>query len=214
MQDVVFSVEKAYYVRSAAQASVRAAEANLKLARTSLHAVEKRARMDITDLGRKSFWRNRSRRRPSTTSSARSTVHDAAGLCEAIGVAADVTLNVRTISQKVPAALSDDVERLIERAVKRRPDIAAQIAAVRAGTAAIERARAEFYPEVELGGNYGQVIWNYTVNGGPNQGIDQSLPERKSQCAGIFSPDSTATTPSARRPRSATPRKRTSSRCS
>ncbi len=102
-------------------------------------------------------------------------VHEAeSGLCEAIGVASDVTINVQSIDhEKVPAALSDDVERLIERAVRRRPDIAAQIAAIRAGTAAIERARADFYPEVELGGIYGQDIWNYTVNGGPNQSLNQ-----------------------------------------
>jgi outer membrane protein TolC len=58
-------------------------------------------------------------------------------------------------------------------ALKERPDIAAQVAAVRAGDAAIARARAEYYPEVEVGGNYGQVIWSYNVNGGPTQNLNQ-----------------------------------------
>jgi outer membrane protein TolC len=39
IQDLVFNVEKAYYILAAANASVSAAEANLKLARTSLSAV-------------------------------------------------------------------------------------------------------------------------------------------------------------------------------
>ena len=46
-----------------------------------------------------------------------------------------MTINVQSIDhEKVPAALGDDVEKLIDDAVKQRPDIAAQIAAVRAGT--------------------------------------------------------------------------------
>jgi outer membrane protein TolC len=57
--------------------------------------------------------------------------------------------------------------------VKKRPDIAAQIAAVRAGDAAIDRARSEFYPEAEVSGNYGQIIWSYTVNGGHTQNLNQ-----------------------------------------
>ena len=47
IQDVVFNVEKAYYVLSAANASVSAAEANLKLARTSLGAVQERHQMGL-----------------------------------------------------------------------------------------------------------------------------------------------------------------------
>src|SRR4029077_16716151 len=42
IQDVVFSVDKAYYVLSAAKASVSAAQANLKLAQTSLGAIQER----------------------------------------------------------------------------------------------------------------------------------------------------------------------------
>jgi outer membrane protein TolC len=45
VQDVVFEVEKAYYVLAAANASVSAAEANLRLARTSLDAIQERHRV-------------------------------------------------------------------------------------------------------------------------------------------------------------------------
>src|SRR5262249_1593741 len=47
IQDVVFAVEKSYYVLSAANASVRAAEANLTLARTSLNAVQDRHKIGL-----------------------------------------------------------------------------------------------------------------------------------------------------------------------
>ena len=67
IQDVVFDVEKAYYVLSAAKACVSAAEANLKLARTSLGAVHERHQMGLAT-SRKFSWRNKSRRRPFTIS--------------------------------------------------------------------------------------------------------------------------------------------------
>jgi len=65
------------------------------------------------------------------------------------------------------------VEKLITDAIEKRPDLGAQIAAVRAGDAAIERAESEFYPEVGVSGNYGQIIWSYTVNGGHTQNLNQ-----------------------------------------
>jgi outer membrane protein TolC len=175
IQDVVFGVEKAYYVLSAAKASVRAAEANLKLAQTSFGAVQERHRMGLATGPQLLLAKQVEAQAIYALENARAMVHDAeSGLCEAVGIASDAAINVQSIDhQKVPASLSNDVESLIDRAIKRRPDIAAQIAAVRAGAAAVSQARAEFYPEVELSGNYGQIIWNYTVNGGPNQSLNQ-----------------------------------------
>jgi outer membrane protein len=102
-------------------------------------------------------------------------VHDAeSALAQAIGVASDVPIRVQSADHdEVPPMLGDDVEKLIDDAVRKRPDIAAQIAAVRAGDAAIDRAQAEFYPEAEISGNYGQVIWSYTVNNGHTQDLNQ-----------------------------------------
>ena len=85
-----------------------------------------------------------------------------------------MSITVQSVDhQNVPANLSNDVEKLIADAIKNRPDVAAQIAAVRAGDAAIARAESEFYPEVGVSGNYGQIIWSYTVNGGHTQNLNQ-----------------------------------------
>jgi outer membrane protein TolC len=75
--------------------------------------------------------------------------------------------------QNVPPNLSDDVEMYITDALKKRPDIAAQIAAIRVDDAAIAGAKSEFYPQVGVSGNYGQIIWSYTVNGGHTQNLNQ-----------------------------------------
>ena len=175
IQDVVFNVEKAYYVLSAAKASVSAAESNLKLARTSLGAVLERHEMGLATRPQILMAKQLEAQAVYDIENAQSMVHDAeSGLAQAIGVASDVPIRVQSADrEKVPPMLADDVEKLIDDAIRRRPDIAARIAAVRAGDAAIERAEAEFYPEAEISGNYGQVIWSYTVNNGHTQDINQ-----------------------------------------
>ena len=175
IQDVVFNVEKAYYVLSAAKASVSAAESNLKLARTSLGAIQERHQMGLATHPQILQGKQMEAQAVYDLESATSMVHDAESiLYQAIGVAPDVPIVVQNVDrQNIPANLGDDVEILIAEALKRRPDVAAQIAAVRTGDAAIARAESEFYPEVGVSGNYGQIIWSYTVNGGRTQDLNQ-----------------------------------------
>jgi outer membrane protein len=175
IQDVVFDVEKAYYVLSAAKASVSAAESNLKLARTSLDAAQERHQMGLATHPQILLAKQVEAQAVYDLENAKSMVHDAESvLYEAIGVAPDVPIAVQSVdNQNVPANLGDDVEKLIADALKRRPDVAAKIAAVRAGDAAIARAESEFHPEVGVSGNYGQIIWSYTVNGAHTQNLNQ-----------------------------------------
>lgn len=175
IQDVVFDVEKAYYVLSAAKASVSAAESNLKLARTSLDAVQERHQMGLATHPQILLAKQVEAQAVYDLENAKSMVHDAESvLYEAIGVAPDVPIAVQSVSnQNVPARLGDDVEKLIADALKNRPDVAAKIAAVRAGDAAIAGVESEFYPEVGVSGNYGQIIWSYTVNGAHTQNLNQ-----------------------------------------
>jgi len=175
IQDVVFNVEKAYYVLSAAKASVSAAESNLKLARTSLGAVQERHQMGLATKPQILLARQVEAQAVYDLENAKSMVHDAESvLYQAIGVAPDVSISVQSVDhQNVPVGLGDDIEKLIADAIEKRPDVAAQIAAVRAGDAAIARAESEFYPEVAVSGNYGQIIWSYTVNDGHTQNLNQ-----------------------------------------
>jgi outer membrane protein TolC len=175
IQDVVFSVEKAYYVLSAANASVSAAQANLELARTSLDSVQERHQVGLATEPQVLLATQVEAQAVYDLENAKSMVHDAeAGLRQTVGVAADTDINIHSGQlDRLPQNVGDDVEKLMADALKRRPDIAGQIAAVRAGDAAIARARSEFYPEVEVSGNYGQIIWSYTINGGNTQNLNQ-----------------------------------------
>jgi len=175
IQDVVFNVEKGFYVLSAARASVSAAEANLKLARTSLAAVQERHQMGLATRPQILLAKQVEAQATYDLENAKSMVNDAESvLFEAMGVAPDVPIVVQGIErQNVPPRLDEDVEKLMSDALQKRPDLAAQVAAVRAGDAAIAGAESEFYPEVGVSGNYGQVIWSYTVNDGHTQDMNQ-----------------------------------------
>ena len=175
IQDVVFNVERVYYVLSAANSCVDAAQSNLKLARTSLSALQERHRMGLGTQPQVLLARQVEAQAVYELENAKSMVHDAeASLRQAVGVAADTAISIKSGRlDRLPQNLGDDVEKLMADALRRRPDIAAQIAAVRSGDAAIAGAKSEFYPEVELSGNYGQIIWSYTVNGGHTQDLNQ-----------------------------------------
>lgn len=175
IQDVVFNIEKAYYVLSAANASVSAAVSNLELARTSLDAVLERHHVGLATQPQISLAKQVEAQAVYDLENAKSMVHDAqSSLFDVIGIAPNAPITVQSIAgQKVPANLGGDVETMIAESIKKRPDIAAQIAAVRAGDAAIAGAEAEYYPEVGISGNYGQIIWSYTVNGGNTQNLNQ-----------------------------------------
>ncbi len=175
MQDVVFNVERSFYVLAAAIADVSAAETNLKLANIALASVEERHQVGLATKPQVLLAKQVQAQAVYDLESANSQVHDAeAGLRQSVGVSADTDLNIDAGQlDRLPKNLSDDVEALIAEAIRRRPELAAQIAAVRAGDAAVARARADYYPEVSFGGNYGQAIWNYTVNGGHTQNLNQ-----------------------------------------
>ena len=70
-----------------------------------------------------------------------------AGLRQAIGVAADADINDQGSQlNRLPANLADDVEKMMADALKSRPDIAAQIATVRADDASMAGAQGRIFP--------------------------------------------------------------------
>ena len=90
-------------------------------------------------------------------------VRDAqAQMAVALGVPADPPIRIVNIeAQASPKELNQSVEALITDAVRQRPDLAAQVASVRASEAEVRQARAQFLPVVGLSSSYGENLWNY-----------------------------------------------------
>ena len=177
LQDVVFDVERAYYLLDAAQGLERAAVRNLELAHTVLAAAELRLGVGLATRPELLLARQVETRAVYDLENAHVGVKNAeADLALTLGMPANRPLAIESLEQQaLPEEIGDAVDTLIDSALAQRPDLAARVAELRAADAAIARARADFFPTVGFRGHYGESIWDYTVTGGSGR-IDSAEP--------------------------------------
>lgn len=164
IQDVVFNTQTAFYALDAANAAVIAAQQNLKLAETDFDAVQQRVNLGLATEPERLLAKERVAQSRFDLANARLLVHDAeAQLAVALGVPADSPLKIQGLeNQTVPETLNGAVETLIADARRRRPDLAARVANLRASEAEVSQAWAQFFPVVGLSTTYGENLWNFT----------------------------------------------------
>jgi outer membrane protein len=169
IQDVVFSTQKAFYALSAARAAVEAARKNVELTRTDVEAVSQRLDLGLATEPALLLARQRSAQSGYDLESAKVLVRDAqADLAVALGIAANTPLEVENLdNQPIPHALDADIDQLIDRAVRRRPDLAAQVATLRQSEAELRRTKTAWYPTVGLSAAYGEDLWLFNFNASP-----------------------------------------------
>jgi outer membrane protein len=166
MQGVIFAVERSFYGLAAAEASVVAAEQNLALARTNLEAVDKRVSVGLATEPALLLAKQVAAQSIYDLENARVLVRDAqADIAVAVGVPANAAIEVESLqAQPVPDRLGKEVNDLIDSAVRQRPDLAAQLAALRSSQSRVRRARAEWYPVLEVVGAYGEQNLGFSWN--------------------------------------------------
>ncbi len=164
IQDVVFGVEQTFYAFDAVEAAVEAARENLALAKSDFDSVKQRVDLGLATRPELLLAQERLAQSRFDLANAEQLLRDAqANLAVALGIPADTTFKVQPLdNESVPKSLSEDVETLIAQARSSRPDLAARMAQVRASDAAVEQARAQWYPTVGGAGIYGENIWNYS----------------------------------------------------
>jgi len=176
LQDVVFTVERAYYLLDAAYGFERAAERNLELARTVLAAAEQRIAVGLATRPAVLLAKQVEARAVYELENARVAVkNNEAELAVALGIPANRPLPIESLQdQPPPPALEDAVDTLIDTALAQRPDLAARVAELRAADARIAAAKADFFPTFGFRGHYGQSIWDYTA--GSTSGLSANEP--------------------------------------
>jgi len=164
IQEVVFETQSAFYGLDGALAAVTAAERNLELAETDFDAVRQRVDLGLATEPELLLAKERVAQSEFDLANARLMVHDAqAELAIALGVPANFELHIESLeSLAVPKSLGDAVDALIDEARRRRPDLAARMAELRASEAQVAQAHAQFFPTVGLSGAYGEDLWNFT----------------------------------------------------
>lgn len=172
LQETVFSVQAAWFAHEAARWQETAARAALESARITRETIERetatglRATPDLL-LARKAEWQSRFR-----LEEAINAVKITRGeLCLAAGLPANTPL-LTAVSERPPPSPEwrKTVAGLIDQSLEARPDLAARAAEVRAAAQGVRRARAEFYPEVRLEGNYAYSTFGYRARSGATGG--------------------------------------------
>jgi outer membrane protein TolC len=157
-QQVAYNVQKSYYAYDASCATVDAMQAALKSAQAVEEAAQ--ARLDAGLATQPDLLLARQDRvlAEYNLSSAQRSVTDAqSALAEAVGIAPTMPLKVAPMSAlPLPAELTNSVEHTMDQALASRPDLAAQLAALRASEADVSRAKAAYLPEIGLNGSVGQ----------------------------------------------------------
>lgn len=173
MQDVVFAAQRAFFALDAAKGMKRAAEKNLELARSVREAAEERLALGLTTQPDVLLTRQVDAKAVYDLESASVLVSDAqATLALALGIPANAPLEIADLaSQPLPRELAVAVDDVIDAALEQRPDLAARMAQIRAGEAAVEKAKADLYPTLGFSGSYGEDIWRYRINGGPRDDV-------------------------------------------
>jgi outer membrane protein len=152
IQDVLLAVETAYYGVVSAQAGIVAAEANVKDAKTALEAAQERlnagmgTQLDVLQTQAaydQSLY---------ALANVQGLFQIARGrLSQAVGLPADAALQTAAPTNDVPQALATlDMQRLIDEALDRRPDVAALRATAAAKEASVRVAGSPLWPSLYL----------------------------------------------------------------
>ena len=171
VQTTVFAVQQAYFAHVAALSQQEAAKANLELSKTILAMVEAQVANGLgtkpeLDAARKTF----AQADFDTAAADRNAEVTLGNLRIAAGLQANAPLKVAAPSGKGDTkGIEGSVDRLIDIAIAKRPDLAAREAEIKANRAAVERAKADFLPKLSLIGGYSNETFGYSASlGGVN----------------------------------------------
>lgn len=154
---IIFQVASAYYRLLNARGEREAAEVSLKNAQTVEEDAENRL---ANGLATKPDQLEAEAARAQADYDLQAAVgaEDIASgnLATAMGLSPDTKIQVQPIAELgLPTAMTESVDREIDRAFVQRPDLMQQLARVRASEASIKRARSNYFPALSFAGDGG-----------------------------------------------------------
>ena len=155
LQNVVLAVEQAYFQYLGTKALLVAQLTTVKEAQTNLEAADQRHRVGlatIADVLQAKTALSQAQLNLEATEGSLQTTRGALAL--SMGLPANVPYDIALPSDTtIPLGVSDSVDTLIARAVRERPDLAAQRAQVAAARARLSVARSQALPSLSVGGS-------------------------------------------------------------
>ena len=150
------------------RAKIAVAESSVNSARAVRESAEAQLRNGLATLPEVSLARQQEAQAAFDVEDVRATERDAeVALAESVGILPTTPLQITEFSAlPPPAALEDSVDKVIDQALARRPDLIAKVAALRGKDAAVRSARAAYYPTLSLSSNFNTVAGWVEVTGG------------------------------------------------
>ncbi|HMJ62586.1 MAG TPA: TolC family protein [Bryobacteraceae bacterium] len=163
LQEIAFAVSRNYFNVEASRARVTAARATLQSAIAVEEAVGARLQEGLATRPDSLLARQERARAAFEVEDALGAVDDTrAALAESLGIAPTALMRTVELSAlALPTGLADSVEKIIDRALARRPDLASRLAGLRAREAEERGATAEFWPRFHFSGSIGQEVQRY-----------------------------------------------------
>jgi outer membrane protein TolC len=159
-QQIAFAVQRAFYGLTSLRARIAVAQSSLDAARTVQEATDRRLQSGLGTRPELAQARQQSAQAFFELEEVLDKERDAqVTLAESIGIPPTTPIQLTDFSAlPAPAELQDTVEKAIDRALEKRPDLIAKVAALRASEAEVGRARAAYWPTLSLVGDVGSIL--------------------------------------------------------
>jgi outer membrane protein len=159
-QQIAFAVQRAFYGLTSLRARIAVAQSSLDAARTVQEATERRLQAGLATRPELAQARQQSAQAFFELEEVVDKERDAqVTLAESLGVTPTTPIQLTDFAAlPPPAELQDTVEKAIDRALEKRPDLIAKVAALRASEAEVGRARAAYWPTLSLVGDVGSIL--------------------------------------------------------
>jgi outer membrane protein TolC len=167
-QQIIFNVQRAFFGLTSLRGKIAVAQSAVDSARAVRESAEAQLRNGLATVPEVSQARQQEAQAAFDLEDVLATERDAqVALAESIGIPPTTPIQVVDFSALPPAAaLEDSVDKVIDQALERRPDLIAKVAALRGKEAEVRRARAAYFPTLSLTANANLIAGRANINGG------------------------------------------------
>jgi len=167
-QEIIFRVQRAFLGLTSLRAKIAVAQSSAESARAVREAAEAQLSNGLATLPEVSLARQQEAQAAFDLEDVLANERDAqVALAESIGIPPTTQINVTDFSAlPPPAALEESVDKVIDQALGRRPDLIAKVAALRGKEAEVRRARAAYFPTLSLVSNFNTLAGRVQLTGG------------------------------------------------
>jgi outer membrane protein len=167
-QEIVFNVQRTFLGLTSLRARIAVAQSAVDSARAVRESAEAQLRNGLATIPEVSLARQQEAQAAFDLEDVLATERDAqVTLAESIGIPPTSPIQLTDFSAlPAPAALEDSVDKVIDQALERRPDLIAKVATLRGKEAEVRRARADYFPTLSVASNVNTIAGRAKITGG------------------------------------------------